>query len=723
MPTPKLLAFTLQDANGKYYYLDNETIKLSSTIKYLNFSPTDWDKTEITLGRNGEYWGVYRNIITPITFAKDGATILRKIVFEDGVGAYCKYTIYKRNDEYIYDVLSEGEVDFSEFVNTNETAMIKAIENGLQADIEAEKDTEYEIDMTDPSLNSKFVYLDGVKLQGSYKWVIPQTLDVNSNPTWTPVGVLMTMANLDSSVYYQLGSQYTVYYNGFGTQWYFESDYLNSFNINISFNLKIWNSTKPTQSNKNIKLRYKLRIIDEQLNIVSETVIYTSPVVNANTTTDLGLVTITTSNATIDYNQKMMIIADVINNATNTVIPAGALNPCAIQIYDTDGIFEQKHTYKIPTTYVRAIRFFDLFSALVKKIRPSATVASSYLMNQSLIDFNARPYNVWVTSGTALKQFDSKIKCKLSDLIKTAKAVFGLSFGIEGNTAKLEKLRYFLNDTTTIFQTNDINDYKAVIASQYRYAKINAGYKDQDLGEVNGTQEFCSEQVWTTSIKNSENTLDLVSPFRADPYGIELMRSKVFLGNTESDYSGDNDVFMMQCYIPPTSISPFLLRDYIGTVTGFNVAGGTSATATIFNLPLSPHSNLMRNLELIKSGLEDTVNTLKLVSAKKNILPKYKMNPSISGVLINEDQTINLNGIERRFRYLMYEFTAPLPDNIIQLMATNTKYGKIKFVDLRGNVLSGFPIDLKSKANGDEKRTIKLLCSPTDDLTKQSFIS
>ena len=91
MPTPRLLKYCLLDSSGKYYYVDsNNDVQLSTAIKYLTYSPTDWEKTEFAMGRNGKDWGVFRNVILPITFCKDGARILRKIAFVDGIDSYCQ---------------------------------------------------------------------------------------------------------------------------------------------------------------------------------------------------------------------------------------------------------------------------------------------------------------------------------------------------------------------------------------------------------------------------------------------------------------------------------------------------------------------------------------------------------------------------------------------------------------------------------------------------------
>lgn len=59
---------------------------------------------------------------------------------------------------------------------------------------------------------------------------------------------------------------------------------------------------------------------------------------------------------------------------------------------------------------------------------------------------------------------------------------------------------------------------------------------------MNGRDEFRFTTEYTTGIDITDNVLELISPYRADVYGIEFLSQK--RGQDTTDSESDNDVFL-----------------------------------------------------------------------------------------------------------------------------------------------------------------------------------
>lgn len=60
---------------------------------------------------------------------------------------------------------------------------------------------------------------------------------------------------------------------------------------------------------------------------------------------------------------------------------------------------------------------------------------------------------------------------------------------------------------------------------------------------MNGRDEFRFTTEYTTGIDITDNVLELISPYRADVYGIEFLSQK--RGQDTTDSESDNDVFFV----------------------------------------------------------------------------------------------------------------------------------------------------------------------------------
>ena len=117
---------------------------------------------------------------------------------------------------------------------------------------------------------------------------------------------------------------------------------------------------------------------------------------------------------------------------------------------------------------------------------------------------------------------------------------------------------------------------------------VKIGYDKQDYNSINGRDEFHFTNEYTTGITLSDKTYELISPFRADPYGIEFLVQE--RGKDTTDNDSDNDVFFVCAELKNDKY--LLLRN------GYNIEGVLDSSL-MFNAMYSPRSMVGANSAFI----------------------------------------------------------------------------------------------------------------------------
>jgi hypothetical protein len=95
------------------------------------------------------------------------------------------------------------------------------------------------------------------------------------------------------------------------------------------------------------------------------------------------------------------------------------------------------------------------------------------------------------------------------------------------------------------FTDDEFRDFDATVQQSLLFSTVNVGYDKQDYDSVNGRDEFHFTNQYATGLTRTDNTLDLISPYRADAYGIEFLVLK--RGENTTDNKSDEDVFIVDC--------------------------------------------------------------------------------------------------------------------------------------------------------------------------------
>jgi len=189
----------------------------------------------------------------------------------------------------------------------------------------------------------------------------------------------------------------------------------------------------------------------------------------------------------------------------------------------------------------------------------------------------------------------------IQDLRTKGRKKYSIGLGIEGDKLVIEELDYFFT-TGVIMDLGIVDDLEVLIAEDLLYNTIKTGYKDQTIDDINGRDEVNVTQLYSTPNSRSPKELSLVSPYRADPYGIESARTDQF-GQQQTSSTADNETFVLSVVKQP-------VIDTLHYSGPFNVEiiSGTN----YISIPGSVFPELTNGLKLVVAGtaLNDGVYTI-----------------------------------------------------------------------------------------------------------------
>lgn len=172
--------------------------------------------------------------------------------------------------------------------------------------------------------------------------------------------------------------------------------------------------------------------------------------------------------------------------------------------------------------------------------------------------------------------------------------VLGYEWEIDGTVIRFRRRdEFFRRDITAVALTEkEVANFKVIADGDYAYTKVVIGCEKQDYDSVNGIYEANFVHEYTTGHINTEDSvLDLTSPYRTDPMGIEFLTWE--RSNKQTDKKADSDIFAVILRVDGTS------GTYIEeTWQGYTQDKG-QPQITMFNALLNPYCLVKRNESLI----------------------------------------------------------------------------------------------------------------------------
>jgi len=193
--------------------------------------------------------------------------------------------------------------------------------------------------------------------------------------------------------------------------------------------------------------------------------------------------------------------------------------------------------------------------------------------------------------------------------------VFGYVYEVDGKTIRFKHRTAFYEKEVAIDLGGDVSEFNGSIVSSLIYSRVRSGYDKQDYDSVNGRDEFRFTTEYSTETTLTDNKLDLISPYRADVYGVEFLVQR--RGKDTTDSNSDNDVFFISTqYVSETNTTPegIVIRSSRYELDRSIRIVGVLSPDTMFNVMYSPRSFLIAN----KAFIGVSTNKLSYASSDGN---------------------------------------------------------------------------------------------------------
>jgi len=646
------------------------SLQVGAEVYILPNAPAGWiEENEIKWSRSPVYYGMLRTFSVPLQFVLDGAWLLRREYYTLGLRSDVIFLIDELNpNTWAYENKYIGSVDFSTYDDGINEVTVTVQEAGLSAQIKAYENVKYTIPLNVPQAID--VNLTPLKLKENAIFLftpgISYPITLNNQVLFDLTLIQNEVQSRDISShevpFQSLGPPVPVLTNNNG--WFFKA------NADGTFNVK----GKVTGQNFMVYIR------DVNYNIIE---------------TIGGSVSGAPFDIDFDYDIPVTIGDKLFLTGTTFTVGGGPLI--------TGAEFTTEYFTQTPPSMCKAIRGSYLYSQLLKKMNNGADVPiqSGLLQQWDSVVF---------TSGNSIRGEEiPTIITSFKDFFTSINAVFNAGFGIQGNKAVLEKKAYWFQSLSKTAKVGAIKVFNLEPYEPYIFNSLKIGYPDQQFSTIiDNNDEVNSTQYYSFPIVRIQKELDLVSIYRADPYGIEDTR---ITPRGSSNTNNDNSVFMIDIDpVPPpgeTYYEPLRADGYISL-------SGVDAAETYYNYRLSPKSMLLRWGDFLHSILDKyDPFAIAFESGLKNT--KMKVNYG-AGNTVTENANVGISTLaDKIFLPHLATILTKYPKDLSNLLqAFPTGYISFEFYE---NAMNGFVVDASAQLATNEEKELKLLLTPYNTLS------
>lgn len=670
----KKFKYYLTNAAGLFFAVIGSAVSLTPTETELPNAPDGWKDQAIGFARNTTYSNVFRSFTIPLRFVIAGAFILRTRLYTYGIEDITNLVIKRLNTVTgAYDLFYSGEIDYSKYSDTLQYFDANCMEGGIMKFLKAYENTDYEIPLSGDG--TVYVEMDGLDLQ---KKITFTTVDGSLNVGDMTVGMA------------------------------FSTEEGTSFGV-ITGNSPLQNTDGFDQSTNDDRWILKCIqgpvtfTITGTINIEVHTV--TTPfrlyvVKNNGTQVDLVPTTGTLSIGTHSFN----INASVTLSTDERLFIKAAKNDefghgdRTIEFFNDNLYFS--FVSHFATSYIKARNAKNVAQDLLTKI-----CGEGYTLDSDLLEY----CGIYLTSGDGIRGLDGAvIKTSWKKFFASFNRNLNIGMSVSGTTATIDTKQSFFS-TALIYALGKVKDAKFSFAEDYMFNTVKVGYPNQDYDDVNGRDEFNNTHQYTGPITRISKELDLTGDYRADAYGIELVR--INLENKVTVDSGsDNDTFMLDVLSAGTTHSGLPLFNL--NRPAFTSITGVLNPTTIFNVRLSPKRCLLAHGATIRSGFwKFDTSSLIFQTTEKN----DSLSTTLGGQTITENANVSIASLSAPYYIpVKVDFETQVPDALSSLMET---YGNGKFTfEYNGSTYEGYCLEAKQKPSGNESQQWTLLLTANNNM-------
>lgn len=638
------------------------------------------DSLEILQERD-DVSGVITSVSFPVKLRGKGRELLKTAFDANGLYTQGKINIYKRGDyDNDYTLLKSSPVDFSTYQETDSTVSVECAESELMDIINSEGKTKYDIPVAEIKEEKQWDY-KRMEMRNIGKYAVPLDTPVEIGGfevrpysfCFMPISL-----NVASQVRGAFEVDFKSQSSGYNNDSYLiktaNQDIDMTFDMDISYRVRIvatgvyagmFDNPIPCGIYYMDNSAQYIALINASLVKESETT------ENGKTVGTLSFSMTGKSSVKIPANKQVSLVIniyDIANKTESVTVEGTKSNKFEAYYYDSG-----KENLKI-----------DVISP-EKLLNKYLSMMSGDNRFTGAIEWKENEYKTMIVAAESIRGFGivpgspaATLHGSPNDFFDWMK-VLGYEPVISGDNITFKtRDKVFIPDVVAIeLQENDVADLTIQADSTHAYTSVEIGYEKQDYENANGIFEANGTFTYTTGyIAREDNKLSLISPYRADPMGIE------FLCNERSSYTtddkSDNDIF----FVAMTDGESY--KEYRGMLTyadDYNIS--------MFNAVFNPYFLVKRNESLI--GINS--NKLKFKSTDMN------REAVISGYNIYSDIDIT----QRLFKPIVYNFATGYLDDL----PTFNENGVVRF-RWNGEVLEGYVKSIRKNYNQESETTWEL---------------
>lgn len=560
-------------------------------INGISYEATDdlknWDDFELAYKRSN-YDGVIRSFSTKFEFVNRSYELLKEEFAKNYLSSKAGIAFYKRNNSWNWDKIFHCTLDFGTYSEDGMVVSINAVDDNLAAIIKAKRNILYEYPVAD--LYTRSLNYDGLKFQYEAKYVLGGSTYESDGVQYVNITKVLggtyaytipiyklsnsELPSLDSPIIFS-DAQFTESSLEEGIPFAEAlADVHIDFNFTTDYYVHIYEGIV-----KNIKLRIFKKdsggAIEDVWSHYSD-----------------GFYKYINEIIPIDLikGQKAYFMMELTFGAP---ISEGSFTKNVVDVVFPNFSLGISFMSRINTVNIDVISPITVLGKLLDSMTDSTETYSGLIDDydpRMSMDRLSTSYIMAAESARGLP--NAKLYTSYKKFCDWMEAEFGYVPVINENTVTFMHRDKLFTSTVVKDLGTEINDYEFSVNDSLIYSSVKVGYDKEDYDSVNGRDEFRFTNEFSTGLNLRDNTLSLISPYRADAYGIEFLVQK--RGEDTTDNDSDNDVFFVSC--DQDGVNLKLYRAYTPSQLS-----GLLSPETMFNFQYSPRFMLEANKKYIGS--------------------------------------------------------------------------------------------------------------------------
>lgn len=534
----------------------------------------NWDDIAVSVKR-GDYDGVVRSFSSKFEFVNSAHALLKKQYRENYLDAAATVVMSRRNNSWKWNELFRCTLDFSTYEDSGNVISINAVDDSLASLIKAKKGTEYEYSVNAVKEENQLLY-DRMMMSNNVKWIVSgDSNEWNEYVSFTyikpsvgsalgtiPLAIMEDEVLLNDKIDYKdfSGGQRPSPYDGFVVA---------NEGVQIKLSMELLFSSSATSINDTICIQIMNKGV-----IVGGTRFYN----DGKSDTSVNFETI------VGVEKKMSLTFIAVSSSGETFTITFKKGTISCEWFERNKI----------ATYIDVVTPYMLLNRLLE----SMNGGGEGLTGEIEFSENDRIKNCMIVAAESARGIkNAKLYSSFNKFSDWMKAVFGYVYDISGNKVTFRhRTKYFIGEV--VKEVEEFDDFSHSVNSSLIYSRVRVGYDKQDYDSVNGRDEFRFTNTFSTGMTLTDNSLDLISPYRADAYGFEFLVQRQ--GKDTTDTDSDNDVFFVgvelirKQAVLPGGIATILHQYELVRGREYAISGVISPE-TMFNAMYSPRSMLLAN--------------------------------------------------------------------------------------------------------------------------------